>query len=235
MSPKLSRSAAFLAFALALVFASTLCAQVGPRIVGRPDNSALVRIPGSTHPLVAVAREIGRAPESLPMERMLLQLTSSPEQQAALEQLLADQQDPASPRYHAWLTPEQFGEQFGAVREDIDSITGWLESQGFQVTEVAAGRRSIEFSGTAGQVETAFHTQIHRYEWNGRQHRCTISVPGRSTTSSHLPPLRRRISAAGSMDCRLMTLPPSTTLPLYGPPGTTAPGRASPSLARAIS
>ena len=65
MSPRLSRSAAFLV--LALVLASTLSAQVGPRIVGRPDNSALVRIPGSTHPLVAVAREIGRAPESLPM------------------------------------------------------------------------------------------------------------------------------------------------------------------------
>jgi subtilase family serine protease len=114
------------------------------------------------------------------MERMLLQLTSSSEQQTALDQLLADQQDPASPRYHAWLTPEQFGEQFGADREDIDAITGWLESQGFQVTEVAAGRRSIEFKGTVEQVETAFHTQIHRYEWNGRQHIANatdISIP----------------------------------------------------------
>jgi subtilase family serine protease len=114
------------------------------------------------------------------MERMLLQLTSSHGQQVALEQLLADQQDPASPRYHVWLTPEQFGEQFGAAQEDIDSITGWLESQGFQVTEVAAGRRSIEFSGTVAQVETAFHTQIYRYEWNGRQHIANatdISIP----------------------------------------------------------
>ncbi len=112
---------------------------MGPRIVGRPDNSALVRIPGSTHPLVAVAKEIGRAPESLPMERILLQLSSSSGQLAGLEQLMADQQDPASPRYHAWLTPEQFGEQYGVVQEDIDSITGWLVSQGFQVAEVAAG------------------------------------------------------------------------------------------------
>jgi len=180
MPPRQSRSAAFLVPVLVLVFAGTLCAQMGPRIVGTPDNSALVRIPGSTHPLVAVARALGRAPESLPMERMLLQLTSSPQQQAAIEQLLADQQDPASPRYHAWLTPEQFGEQFGAPLEDIDSIAGWLESQGFQVTEVAAGRRSIEFSGTAGQVEAAFHTQINRFEWNGKEHIANatdISIP----------------------------------------------------------
>jgi subtilase family serine protease len=114
------------------------------------------------------------------MERMLLHLTSSAEQTAAIEQLLADQQDPASPRYHAWLTPEQFGEQFGAAQEDIDAITGWLESRGFQVTEVAAGRRSIEFSGTAEQVENAFHTQIHRYQWNGIEHVANasdISIP----------------------------------------------------------
>lgn len=163
-----------------LLFANVLSAQNGPRIAGRPDSTALVRIPGTTHPLAGVATEIGRAPASLPMERVLLHLASSPEQQTALEQLLADQQDPASPRYHAWLTVEQFGEQFGASQQDLDAITGWLASQGFQVTEVAAGRRAIEFSGTVQQVETAFRTEIHRYQWNGREHVANasdISIP----------------------------------------------------------
>ena len=180
MSLRLPRSATSFVSMLLLAFAGTLYAQVGPRIVGRPDNSAVVRIPGTTHPFVAIATEIGRVPGSMPMERMLLHLTSSPEREAALVQLLADQQDPSSPRYHAWLTPEQFGEQFGAAREDIDAITGWLGSQGFQVTEVAAGRRSIEFSGAVQQVEAAFHTQIHFYQWDGRRHTANdtdISIP----------------------------------------------------------
>jgi len=119
------------------------------------------------------------------MERVLLQLSSSPAQEAALEQLLADQQDPASPRYHAWLTPEQFGEQFGAMQADIDTVTSWLASQGFQVTEVAAGRRTIEFSGTVQQVEAAFGTEIHRYRWNGREHIANatdISIPAALAT-----------------------------------------------------
>ena len=114
------------------------------------------------------------------MERILLDLASSPEQEAALEQLLAEQQDPASPRYHAWLTPEQFGEQFGVAQQDVDVISAWLEEQGFQVTEVAPGRRSIEFSGTAAQVEAAFHTEMGRYQWNGRAHVANasdISIP----------------------------------------------------------
>jgi hypothetical protein len=114
------------------------------------------------------------------MERMLLDLASSPEQQAALAQLLAEQQDPDSPRYHAWLTPDKFGEQFGVSRQDLDTITGWLQSQGFRVSEIAAGRRAIEFSGSVEQVEAAFHTQINRYEWNGREHIANavdISIP----------------------------------------------------------
>ena len=177
-----SRSAAFFVslLFLSLAFTSTLGAQVGPRIVERPDNGVVVRMPGTVHPFVGLATQIGRAPGNLPMERMLLHLQSSAEQRAALAQLLADQQDLGSPRYHAWLTPEQFGEQFGPAQQDLDAVTGWLQSHGFQVTEVAAGRRAIEFSGTARQVEAAFHTQINRYEWNGKQHIANateISIP----------------------------------------------------------
>jgi len=157
-----------------------LGAQVRPRIVRRPDDGVVVRIPGTTHPAIAVATGIGRAPGNLPMERMLMHFESSPEQAAALQQLLAEQQDPSSPRYHAWLSPEQFGEQFGPAQQDIDAIAAWLRTQGLQVTEVAAGRRAIEFSGTARQVEAAFHTQINQYLWNGERHTANagdISIP----------------------------------------------------------
>ena len=96
MSRRPSRNAAFFVslLILSLAFTSTIFAQVEPRIVERPDNGAVVRMPGTIHPLVGLATQIGRAPGNLPMERMLLHLQSSPEQQAALAQLLADQQDP---------------------------------------------------------------------------------------------------------------------------------------------
>ena len=101
------------------------------------------------------------------MERILLLLKRSAGQQASLEQFLADQQDPLSPRYHQWLTPEEFGQQFGPAQEDVDAVTRWLESHGFQVNEIAKGRTTIEFSGSARQVEIAFHTEMHRYRVNG--------------------------------------------------------------------
>ena len=62
------------------------------------------------------------------------------------------QQDAASPNYHRWLTPQQFGQQFGPADQDIQTITSWLQSRGFQIASVSSGRTVIEFSGTAGQA-----------------------------------------------------------------------------------
>jgi hypothetical protein len=104
----------------------------------------------------------GPAPDDLPTERILLVLQRAPEQESALRQLLQDQQVKSSPNYHNWLTPEQFGQQFGPADADIQAVTDWLTAQGFQVNRVAAGRTVIEFSGTAGLVRNALHTEIHK-------------------------------------------------------------------------
>src|ERR1035438_10622481 len=85
--------------------------------------------------------------------------------------------DSSSANYRQWLTPEQFGDQFGAAPEDIDTITGWLGSQGFRVDRVSNGRGVIEFSGTAGEVERALHTQIHSYLVHGEQHWANSQEP----------------------------------------------------------
>jgi subtilase family serine protease len=154
--------------------------QVRARITQRPDNSVVVRLNHTTHPAVGAARDLGRVAPDLAMERILLQLQSTPEQESALEQLLAEQQDVSSPRYHAWLTSDQFGDQFGVAGQDLDVVTAWLASAGFQVTEIARGRRTIEFRGAAGDVERAFHTEIHTYDLDGERHIANstdISIP----------------------------------------------------------
>lgn len=99
-----------------------------------------------------------------------MQLSSSPEQQAALEELLAGQHDAASPHFQEWLTPEQFGERFGPAQQDIDAVVGWLQENAFRVDEIGRGRRTLEFSGTASQVEQAFHTEMHQYDVAGERH-----------------------------------------------------------------
>jgi subtilase family serine protease len=147
-----------------------LTAQQRPRIAQRVDNTRITRLGHTTHPLTRSGRDLGRAALDLPMERIQMQLTSSPEQQAALEQWLALQHDAASPHFQEWLSPEQFGERFGPARQDIDAVVEWLEDNGFHVDEIGRGRRTLEFSGTASQVESAFHTQMRLYEVYGVRH-----------------------------------------------------------------
>jgi uncharacterized protein (TIGR03437 family) len=133
---------------------------------------------GHVHPLVAGgASDLGPADNSFTLPAVTLYFKRSPAQQAALNQLLADQQNPNSPRYHQWLTPEQFAERFGATESDYNQVTEWLKSEGFQVAPAARGRGWIRFQATAAQIETSFQTSIHRYQATGKVHYANASDP----------------------------------------------------------
>ncbi len=164
-------------FAFVSLLPLRLYAQTAPaptRITQAVDEAQLTVLKGNTYPLARAEYDRGAAPASLPMNRMLLVLRRSSEQEAALEQLLDQQQDPASPNYHQWLTPQQFGQQFGPADQDVQTITSWLQSHGFQITRISNGRAVIEFSGTVGQVQEALHTAIHQY-----------AVPGANGLENH--------------------------------------------------
>ncbi len=111
------------------------------------------------------------------MARMILALQPDGVQQSALEALIDAQHDPSSPEYHRWLTPETFAERFGVSQSDVDQVVAWLNGQGFTVEEVPAGRRSILFSGTAEQVQAAFHTPIRVYRAGRELHHANASDP----------------------------------------------------------
>ncbi|MGH9535174.1 MAG: Ig-like domain repeat protein [Terriglobales bacterium] len=145
--------------------------QAQHRVITQPvNNRQLVRLRGNTYPLAQPAFDRGPAPASLPAQRMILVLKRGAAQQAALQTLLAQQQDAASPEFHQWLTPAAFGQRFGLDAADLQAVSQWLTSEGFQATRIANGRQFIEFSGTAEQVAAAFHTAIHRYVIQGRSH-----------------------------------------------------------------
>jgi hypothetical protein len=174
---------AFLAIAvLALLFsgARKMFAQGGqaPSLVTRAvDESQLVSLHGNVHPFVSAQNDQGAVASTMQINHMLLVLKRSPEQETALENLIAQQADKTSPNYQKWLTPAQFGEQFGASDQDITAVTTWLGSHGFQVNGVANGRNMIDFSGTAGEIQEAFHTEIHNYLVNGKTHFANATDP----------------------------------------------------------
>ena len=147
------------------------------RITGTVDERLRVVRRGNVHPLARREFDRGPAAGDTRMDRMVLLLQSSAAQQEALEALLEAQQDSTSPQFHQWLSPEDFGRMFGASDPDVDRVVNWLESHGFQVEPVSSSRRQIVFSGTAAQVQSAFHAEVHVYNVRGTLHYANATDP----------------------------------------------------------
>jgi len=114
--------------------------------------------------------EKGRLDPNKLLERLVLVLKRSPEQEAALAAFNERQYDPKSPDFHHWLHAEEFGKLYGPSDSDITQVTSWLQNHGFQIYLVTKGRVSIQFTGTVRQVEEAFHVEMHNYLAGGKMH-----------------------------------------------------------------
>lgn len=161
---------------LACVFAGLANAQRN-RILRPVDNQERATLTGHMHPRATAANDQGRAAPTLHLDYVTLGFNQTASQKADLARLLADQQNPNSPGYHQWLTPEQYAERFGISQDDLNTITAWLRSQGLTVVNTARGRDWIAVSGTAAQVESAFQTEIHEYQVNGETHFANAMEP----------------------------------------------------------
>jgi len=166
------------------VLVSTTCsfaAQMpAPRIQSEISNSEMSTLKGSLHPQAQLQFDAGRMPADTPLHGVTIVFNRSAAQEADLQSLLAAQQDPSSPLYHKWLTPEQFAARFGMNQADLESVQQWLQQQGFSIDSVARSRTFIKFSGTVGQVENAFETQMHYFNVQGAKHFAAatqLSVP----------------------------------------------------------
>jgi hypothetical protein len=108
---------------------------------------------------------------------MMLLLQRTPEQEQAVQQFINEIHNPTSPLFHHWLTAEEFGQRYGVPAGGISKVAGWLESEGFKVNLVYPNQMVIDFSGTAGQIRQAFHTEIHHLLVNGQAHIANMSDP----------------------------------------------------------
>jgi subtilase family serine protease len=167
----------FGALCLAPAIYAQATGQPLPAISEAVDETKLVTLEGNTRPEARVENDRGRVADSFAVNHMLLQLKRSPEREAALKQYVDDLHDSRSANFHQWLTPDQFAEHFGVAKADVAVVTDWLKAQGFTVHGVQPSGLMVDFSGTAGQVRSAYHTEIHNLEVNGAKHFANMSDP----------------------------------------------------------
>ena len=216
-----------------LLLAISLCASLPfqgqtsrqPLITGPINNSNSVTLAGSKHQLVQPRFDVGAVEPSLKMTRVIVALAPSKEAEDQLQTFLNHQQDRTSPDYHHWLTPEEFGQQFGPSPQDIQTVKGWLEQQGLQVTAVAKSGLWMELSGTSAQMERAFQTQMRQYQIGGETHIANaseLSIPAaltpvvRGVVSLHnffkKPMVGKRIQARPNGNGTYTPISPDATL-----------------------
>ena len=89
---------------------------------------------------------------------------------AGLQTLLREQGDPASPKYHQFLSRQQFVDQFGPTEADYDQLRSYAQAQGFTVTRTFANRLLLNVSGSPRQINSAFAVHMGRYKTAAQGH-----------------------------------------------------------------
>ncbi len=165
---------------LAFVITSYPLAQTqstSRRIVQAIDSNSTVTVRGNVSPRAQAQYDQGAMEGSFRLPYITMFFKPTATQQASLNQLLQQQQDRSSPKFHKWLTPGQFADQFGLSASDLSTVVTWLQDQGFTVVRTAQGRNWVAFSGTVAQAEATFRAPIHRFVINGETHFANVADP----------------------------------------------------------
>ncbi|MBS1821152.1 MAG: Ig-like domain repeat protein [Acidobacteria bacterium] len=141
------------------------------------DDGNRAPVGKTVSPRVRLATDLGAASADTELASVTIYFSLTDAQQSDLTQLLADQQNPSSAQYHKWLTPQQYGARFGISTADMDKVKGWLQGKGLTITSVSPSMNYVTVSGSVGQAESAFKTQIHAFSENGEKHIANVSDP----------------------------------------------------------
>lgn len=148
------------------------------------DDGQTTVLPGNTRPEAVAANDRGAVADDTVFDHMQLLLKRPPEAQAALDRFTDEQVRPGSPDFHHWLTDAQMAARFGPARNDVAAVTNWLQGHGFRVDGLHNAGMIVDFSGTAGRLRQAFHTEMHRLDVRGAAHIANIGDPAIPTALS---------------------------------------------------
>ncbi len=102
-------------------------------------------------------------PDETPVHLGISLRVAHPEALAALQRA---QQDPASPDYKKWITPEEYGERFGQPTDVYEAAVAWVASAGLTVKEFP-NHTFLEATGKASQVTKLLGVHLLRVEGKG--------------------------------------------------------------------
>ena len=119
----------------------------------------------------------GRSSGNERLQGVAFQLQQTQAQADAAQELWRRQQDSQNQDYHKWLTPAEYADIFGLPTSGVETVKGWLVSEGLTNVHVNASRTTIYADGNAARLEQLLATAIHRYSTNNDTFLASADTP----------------------------------------------------------
>jgi len=100
--------------------------------------------------------------------------------QALLDSTVANLFTPGNPQYHQFLTVDDRIRLFSPSQSQVDQVSAYLQSMGFNSITVSKGRTLIQADGTAGIAAKAFNTSFVKFKQDNEEvfaNTATAQVP----------------------------------------------------------
>ena len=124
-------------------------------------------IPTSTQSLSSLLTQATSLGALSPNTAMRIDVGMPVQNAWSLAKLAEDESTPGSAAFDSFLTPDQFVSEFGPSTSTVDAVTNYLDTQGFTNVSVDSNDLMITADGTAGDVESAFNTQLDTFDLGG--------------------------------------------------------------------
>ena len=82
-----------------------------------------------------------------------------------------------SPRYHQWLTKEEYNLHFAPTASEAQVVQRFLASHGLKIVAVDKNNHFVSAQGRISDVQNALHVQMGRVRINGETRRVNLSDP----------------------------------------------------------
>jgi len=137
---------------------------VGVALLFGPSRSSLAAgrqfLHGHIPEAVSHLQPMGRFPGT---NRLNLAIGLPLRNEEALDNLLQQIYDPASPNFRQYLTPEQFTEMFGPTEQDYQAVIDFAKRNHLTVTGTSDSRLLLDVSGSVPDIERAFQVTMRTY------------------------------------------------------------------------
>src|ERR1039458_9834575 len=83
---------------------------------------------------------------------------------AGLQNFLQEVQDPVSPSYRQFLTPQEFTARFGPSQENWDALVAFAKASGFEIINGTREERDLRLTGTVANIQKTLHVTLGIYQ-----------------------------------------------------------------------